>query len=180
MPKRRILFLGGPSGSGKSYFAEKWLSTKHGWLHLEIDGPANDGINVYQLRAVWDEYYERFRPVSLHAELLSRADSSQHIVLSFASNLVFSTQHVQAGRGYFNFAYLYGHPALCLRAFLEREQASGRRLQVDHWNAYNYRTFGRLSVSLNQPLLIEAFTPEGARRDPEQIYADILAVINKG
>jgi gluconate kinase len=173
-----FLFLAGPSGSGKSHFAKTCLAAKHGWLHLEIDQHPKDGIDKNDLRSEWDEFDKRCKPVALHRELLKRAHSPRHVVLSFGSRQVFSPQHVKAAHRYFHIAYLYGHPAHCLQAFHDREQANCRGLKVDHWNSNNSETFGRLSGSLNHQLLIEAFSAEGVRRDPEKIYADILTIIN--
>jgi chloramphenicol 3-O-phosphotransferase len=44
----KILFLGGPSGSGKSSFASQHL-TSLGWIHLEIDQHPTDGITEHKL-----------------------------------------------------------------------------------------------------------------------------------
>ena len=122
---------------------------------------------------------EALRPDPLHRVLVVRAVSGANVVLSFPGNLVFSPDHLRAGQGFFSFAYLYGHPADCLQAFLDREQATRRRLGVDWWNSYNVATFGALSASFNQPLLIESFTADGVTRDPEQIYVDLLKLIQK-
>ena len=50
---------------------------------------------------------------------------------------------------------------------------------VDWWNSNNITTFGYLSLSFNHPLLIETFTANGGRRDPEQIYGDVLRLIEE-
>jgi hypothetical protein len=173
----KILFLGGPSGSGKSHFADKYLSAKHGWFHLEIDQHPKDGIDVNNLRPEWKRFYERFEPGALHKELSQRAGSLSRVVLSHPGNQVFDPQHLESGVGYFHFAYLYGHPARCLKAFLAREQVSGRGLKADHWDHNNHLTFDRLSRSHNHRLLIEAFDADGERRDLDEIYVDLLRVI---
>ena len=55
----KILFLGGPSGSGKSYFASRFLA-ENGWLHLEIDRhDEGDGIALENLRLEWDDFWIR-------------------------------------------------------------------------------------------------------------------------
>jgi hypothetical protein len=174
-----ILFLGGPSGAGKSFFASHCVAT-WGWLHLEIDRfLEGDGIDLENIRSEWDEFWVHLRARPLHNSLLARAGPSRKVVLSFPSNLIFSPEHLRAGQGYFAFAYLYGHPAHCLQAFLDREQATGRRLGAEWWNSNNHTTFGCLSLLFNHPLLIEAFTAGGIRRDPEQIYADVHNLIEK-
>lgn len=175
----KILFLGGPSGSGKSTFAREHL-TRHGWRHIEIDRyPEGDGIDMENLRPQWDTFLHQHQPEPLHAELVRRAGDDGHLVPTFPSHLVFSSQHIQASRDRFFFAYLFGHPAFCLREFLAREQATGRRLDSHHWDRYACGTFGGLALSANHHLLIEAFTPSGARREPEEMYRDVLRVINE-
>jgi adenylate kinase family enzyme len=52
----KILFLGGPSGSGKSSFAARYL-TSLGWIHLEIDQHPKDGITEHNLRTEWNRFY---------------------------------------------------------------------------------------------------------------------------
>jgi hypothetical protein len=173
----KFLFLGGPSGSGKSFFASVHVS-KRGWLHLEIDRfLEGDGIDLENIRSEWDDFLERLRPGPLHSALLDRAACSANVVLTFPSNLVFGPEHLRTGQGYFSFAYLYGHPAHCLQAFVVREEANRRRLDAKWWDHHNMPTFGGLSSSFNQPLLIETFTANGERRNPEQIYGDLLKLI---
>lgn len=169
----KILFLGGPSGSGKSSFASEYL-TSLGWIHLEIDQHPKDGITENKLRAEWHDFYATHNPTSLHAELLRRADRSPGIVLSFPGNLVFSPDHIRAAGNHFCIAYLYGHPVHCLRSFLQREEQSGRRLPASHWDDNNRNVFGSLSCSIQHSFLINAFNPDGSRRDPAAIYQDIF------
>jgi len=54
-----------------------------------------------------------------------------------------------------------------------------RDLAISHWDKYNRQTFGELSLSRNQPLLIEMFREDGSRRDPKEIYADIINRLNQ-
>jgi hypothetical protein len=175
----KILFLGGPSGSGKSHICKEYLSPKKGWLHLEIDQFLKDGIDEHQLRDEWDDYYHRLKPERLHKELLRRAATAEYVVLSFSGNMVFSQDHLWAGRHCFSFAYLYGLPAHCLKAFLEREERLSRGLGKDHWDTHNQIAYGLLSKSTNHPLLIDVFNSTGKRRSLQQIYSNILHLINK-
>ena len=91
----KILFLAGPSGSGKSFFASHYLS-KRGWLHLEIDRFPENGIDVENVRSEWDDFLNRLRPDPLHRVLLGCAGSPTNVVLSFPGNLVFSPDHLRA------------------------------------------------------------------------------------
>jgi hypothetical protein len=177
MPK--ILFLGGPSGSGKSTFASDHLAPR-GWRHIEIDRyPEGDGIDMENLRAPWDTFLNHHQPAPLHDELLRRGGDERYLVLTFPSHLIFGPQHIQVSRGRFFFAYLYGHPAFCLREFTTRERAAGRGLDSRHWDRYASDTFGGLALSSNHGLLIEAFTLDGTRRETEEMYRDVLHVIDE-
>ena len=175
----KILFLAGPSGSGKSYFASRYL-TERGWLHLEIDRhDQGDGIDLENLRSQWGDFWMRHDPSPLREELRRRAAGAPDMVLSFASSVVFSADHLHAAAGQFCVTYLYGHPQFCLQAFLNRERSMPRELAISHWDKYNRETFGELSLSKNQPLLIEVFREDGSRRDPKEIYADITSRMSK-
>jgi hypothetical protein len=175
MPK--MLFLGGPSGSGKSTFARKHLVSR-GWRHIEIDRyPEGDGIDIENLRAVWEAFLHGYQPAPLHDELLRRSTDGRYLVLTFPSDLVFGSRHIEVSRGRFFFAYLYGHPVVCLREFSTREHATGRGLDCHHWDRYAPRTFGALSLSSNHDLLIEAFMPDGTRGEADEMYRDVLRVI---
>lgn len=175
----KILFLGGPSGSGKSHFASQYLAKK-GWLHVEIDRhDQGDGIDLENLRSEWDAFWLRCEFSPLHQELLRRAANFPYIVLSFASTVVFNVNHLRVAAGHFCAAYLYGHPTFCLQAFLDRESSMPRDLGLRHWDKHNRTIFGELSLSHNQPLLVEAFCEQGARRDAEEIFADIMVQLDK-
>lgn len=169
----KILFLGGPSGSGKSHFAAKHLASL-GWRHLEIDQQSKNGIDEQNLRAEWDTFFVRQDPRLLREELLRRADGAPGVVLSFPGNLIFPAQHIRTADGVFQFAYLFGHPAHCLASFLDRERRSGRGLDANHWDANNTNVFAELSRSANHRFLVAAFDPDGGRRNPEAIYAELF------
>jgi adenylate kinase family enzyme len=168
-----ILFLGGPSGVGKSHFASKFLASKK-WLHFEIDQWQKDGIDECNLRHELNDFATKLKPDLLKRELLRRAASRQNIVLTFPSAAIFSPQHRAAAKGHFRIAYLFGHPRFCLQAFLAREEMNGRGLTANYWNSNNVRTFALLSLSHNHNLVIEAFKQDGSRRKSADILADIL------
>src|SRR5438045_7313568 len=97
----RILFILGPSGAGKSILA-KQLADRLGCLFYEIDQfPAADGIDVHQLRSVWDHFLKHTAPENLVIELTKRvrAAGKAGIVLAFPSRLILSGQHLLALSG---------------------------------------------------------------------------------
>lgn len=169
----KILFLGGPSGSGKSHFASEYL-TSRGWVHLEIDQFPNDGISEHGLRTLWDAFLLRFDPIPLREELLVRAAGAEGIVLTFPSTLVFLPQHFRTAEGSFEIAYLFGLEAYCLTSFLKRESERGGELGVAHWRANNAKVFSELKCPENRPLLVNVFHEDGTRRDPKEIFEDLF------
>ena len=168
----KILFLGGPSGSGKSYFAEHLASL--GWRHLEIDQHSKDDINQHHLCKEWMAFLGQGDPIPLRDELLRRADRAPGIVLSFPGNLVFNHEHIRAAAGIFHIAYLFGDPAHCLASFLGRERQNERSLNADHWNHNNSDLFARLRHPANRPFLVDAFNPDGTHREAKAIYYDLF------
>jgi hypothetical protein len=125
MPK--ILLLGGPSGSGKSTVSAQYLAAAHNWLHIEIDRwPEIDGTDHCGVRAEWNRFLEQNNPIPLHEVLRQRAIGHAGLVLSLPSSIVFNSQHLHAALGLLYVAYLYGHPAVCLQAFLDSKSDSIR------------------------------------------------------
>ena len=60
-----LLFLFGPSGSGKSTLAA-YVREDLCFLHLEIDRfPDGDGIDLEELRPVWNVYWNELNAESL-------------------------------------------------------------------------------------------------------------------
>jgi hypothetical protein len=174
----KITLLGGPSGSGKSKFASEHLTARK-WSHLEIDRwPAQDGVDFYKIRPEWDQFIHQYNSGPLHELLVPRALGFTGMVLSLSSRILFNSHHLAAAAGRFHIAYLYGHPAFCLNAFLHSPKAIELGLGPDHWNYHNYELFGGLSRPENHRLLIDSFTGDGVRRDPQKIYDDLLNLLN--
>lgn len=199
----KILFLGGLSGSGKSWFSGQWLVEKHGWLWFEIDLPLRDGVwrdgvEANGLRYAWDAFlantrnHPHPRPLPLHEELSRRAGSFDRIVLSLSSCQVFEERHLQAAEGYFYFTYFYGNPARCRREFLDRERKAmidagkaelwtpdREREFSDSWSICNDVLPRKLEQPHNRELLIDPFTPDGLQRNPDEIYQQVLKLIRE-
>ncbi len=191
----KILFLGGLSGAGKSTFARDCLEAKHRWLWIEIDLPMLDGvprngIDVSGLRNAWnaflgeDEARPYPRPRPLHKELSRRAGNFDHVILSFSSRLIFKEDHLKAGRNYFHFAYMGGEWERCRDEFVERERREWRVSKTDaeaesYWIYNNAGLLGALKEPNRLAPLIQAFNPDGTRRDPEEIYREVLDLIDE-
>jgi hypothetical protein len=180
----KILFLGGLSGAGKTTFSRDYLEAVHGWSWIEIDVRNANGIDVNDLRSVWNEFYLRHKPGPLRDELSRRAAGRSHVVLTFSSCQVFTERQLGSGEGFFHFAYLYDGPGRCLQAFLDRERKLGSAhgadgAGTDHWYHNNVSALYQLHEPHNCDLLIQAFNPNGTRRDPESIYREVLNLIGE-
>jgi hypothetical protein len=174
-----ILFLGGLSGSGKSSFSRDYLMGRRGWFHMEIDVPGENGIDKNDLRDAWVAFLVHHNPRPLHQELSRRAGGHTHVVLAFSSMMIFGKSHLKSGRGFFHFAYLYGDPERCLQAFLDRERDRGSELGTPHWEWNKRNLICALNERHNRGLVIEAFAPSRERRNPDDIYVDILRIIGE-
>ena len=170
-----ILFLAGPSGCGKSTFAAEYLRGL-GWVHLEIDRDGGNGIGEHELRKPWDRYYQGLDPAPLEAELTKRRGAAPGIVVTFPSRFVLTPPRLTAASGRFHVAYLFGLPQVCVRAFLAREAQTGRGLPASHWNENNSPVYDKLARPENKRYCVAAFAPDGSRRPPAEILADIQRV----
>jgi hypothetical protein len=174
-----ILLVLGPSGVGKSTFG-KYLRSNHAWLHLEIDQfPNGDGIDLLDLRAPWDRFFQNQDPTGLVDELTRRVDQHGNpgVVLTFPSRLVLPPVHIErAGAVGVQTVYLYGTAANCLTAFLARERATCRSFDVNHWLRNNGREYLLMSVPEFETNRVMVFGGDGVRRP----WQDVLDEISTG
>ncbi|MBM3265091.1 MAG: ATP-binding protein [candidate division Zixibacteria bacterium] len=171
-PPFSALFLLGPSGVGKSHLAA-YLEREHGWLHLEIDQMGQDGIDLYDLRMEWDAFYLHKQPATLIETFKKRAHNRSGCVLTFPSMVIMDSEHIRCGLGSICIRYMDGPMSLCLLAFRQRERETGRNLADAHWAFYNRKIFRVLSHRAIRPHRVAAFTPDGCRRTPDDIWKQI-------
>ena len=169
-----IVFLLGLSGAGKTTLAS-WLAEDLGMLHLEVDQPDEDGIDLEGLRPEWNEFAGGGQPAGLARVIRGRAAGARRrgAVLSFSSELVLDVAAIAAAEaaGIRTFV-LHGTREECLAAFLERERATGRGFTRDYWARYNDASciqYGRAEFA---PYRLGAFV--GGRRRP---HADLVAEV---
>jgi hypothetical protein len=172
-----ILMVLGPSGAGKTTFAE-YLQTHHRWLYFEIDEYADggDGIDIYGLRPSWNLFYENRNPSDLAAELRRQAKQrgAQRCVMSFSSCLVLRTDHIAAAeKESIGVAYLYGSAACCINSFLDRERNSGRDLKLDHWLQHNAGSYIEMSRPEFEKYRTHVFNIRGEHRPHAEVLRDI-------
>jgi|ERR1035438_3903464 adenylate kinase family enzyme len=171
-----ILFVLGPSGSGKSDFA-KFLEKQNRWLRLEIDQfPKGDGIDINDLRQQWDLFYPARNAIELAKELRKRTDEAgrTRCVISFPSGLVLSPGHIAAAEeASIQVVYLYGSAAHCVNAFLERERISGRNLDFNHWLLNNRESYLAMSDPVFERYRVHVFDIDGHHRSHEDVLQDI-------
>jgi len=169
----------GPSGAGKSSFG-KWLATEQNWIHLEIDRYPlpEDGIDANELRHEWDEFYCRKNARLLGDALRQRfrAHSNASVALTFPGTFVLSREHMVAATDTgVRTVYLYGSAAHCVAAFLNREQHTGRNLDLNHWIAHNCVSYNQLtSDPAFGPYKIDVFTRAGIRRRHADVFEALL------
>jgi len=170
-----IVFLLGPSGSGKTKLGE-WLAADLDILHLEIDRwPNGDGIDLEGLRREWDAFLESGQPAQLAAAVQDRVMQAgkKGAVLTFPSVLVLDPDLIRAAeRQGIRSLVLYATGAECLRAFLDRERATGRGLGQDHWiqnNAGPYIAYSREEFA---PHRLAVFA-SGERRKRAELVAEV-------
>jgi gluconate kinase len=172
-----IWLILGPSGVGKSCFAQ-YLQRKLHRLYLEIDQfPRGDGIDIHDLREPWDMFLGRMDATALAEELCKRAKEANvaGCILSFPSGLVLSPKHIDAARtSSVKVIYLYGTAADCISAFLERERQSGRNLDIHHWLDNNTQPYMAMSRPEFARHRFHMFDEDGKRRE----HSDILNAIN--
>jgi hypothetical protein len=169
------LLVLGPSGAGKSTLGT-WLVEDLNLLHLEIDQwPPVDGVDLAGIRTEWDLFL-RERSAGPLAEILAMQAATvgrAGTVLTFPSTLLLPVQWLESARASgIRAVVLYGSRPECLDAFLSREAATGRRLNVAHWVRNNesfHAVYGRPEYSGWRLATFES----GARRPRVAIVAEI-------
>jgi hypothetical protein len=121
----------------KSSLAE-YLHKQHRWLWLEVDQYPRpvDSIDFHCVRGPWDTFYTSKNAAELSTELQIRIEQAggAGCAVSFSSGIVRSMHHIAVARtSSMKVIYLYGPAADCIEGFLEREQQSGRNLDVNLW-----------------------------------------------
>ena len=175
-----MLLILGPSGVGKSSFGE-WLAAERNWLHLEIDRYPEDGIDLHNLRAEWNEFCERGNPGLLAKVLRERLAPSSKIncVLTFPGCLVLPPERIiSAANAGVRTIYLYGSAAHCITAFLKREEKTDSPLGLDHWISNNHEngSYIEMSKPALAPYRIHVFTHMGDRIQQVEVFEALLNV----
>lgn len=173
--RQPIVFLLGPSGSGKTTLG-RWLAEDLRFLHLEIDRwPEGDGIDLAGLRAEWDAFLGSGQADNLAAAIRDRVSEAgrRGAVLSFSSMLLLDPDLIRAAERHGIRAFvLYGTAADCMQAFLNREQATGRGLDQEHWRRNNTHTYIAYSGTEFAPDRLEAFS-SGIPRGRHDLVAEV-------
>ena len=154
----KIWFVVGVSGAGKSHFSE-YAAGHLGFFHYEIDQTPHNGITHFGLRSQWDAFFEEFNSAPLIKELTKRGCMSgcPGAILSFPANLL--SQLI----------VLTGEPELCKRAFLQREQATGRNYSGGVWEAHNRPLYAVMDQGWLTPFLVSVFDENGERKTVQQL-----------
>ena len=169
-----IIFLLGPSGSGKTTLGS-WLAEDLGMLHLELDRPEADGIDLEGLRHEWNAFLDTGQPASLAGVIRARAASARRrgAVLTFTSLMILTVAAIHAAeQAGIRALVLHGTREECLAAFLGREQATRRGLTREYWAEHNDDSlieFGRAELA---PHRVSAFV-RGERRTRADLVVEV-------
>ena len=169
-----VVLVGGLAGSGKSTVSQ-WAAEDLQLLHLEVDLPGTDGINFHSLRSEWDAFHLRNAGERLAAEIRRRSEAAgkRGAILSFPSNMKFTPDRIAGAKAAdMEVVIVWGSPEVCLRAFLDREQATGRGFDERRWHKFNREAAALYSGDAYEPLRLHAFTADGERRPRGACMAD--------
>jgi hypothetical protein len=155
-----------------------WLRDDLDFLHLEIDrwdSGRGDGIDLEGLRGEWNAFWSSGDARRLAEAIRGRVAASENrgAVLTFASPLVLTLQQISAAADVgIRVLILFGSEAECLESFLRRENASGRRLDANHWRLNNAGSYARFRLPEYGPYRVMAFQ-DGRFRDRETLVAEV-------
>jgi len=169
-----ILFILGPSGVGKSTFANYLVQT-HGWLHLDLDQP--NSIEINQLQHEWESFYSQRKALHLIQNLRQRVTSANktNFIITLPSTEVLSPEHIKACLPLIQICYFYGSADHCINAFLRRELETDRGLDINYWIRNNRVSYINMSLPCLEPYRVHVFTHEGHHLS----NADILVEVSK-
>ena len=174
----KIWFVVGVSGAGKSHFSE-YAAGHLGFFHYEIDQTPHDGITHFGLRSQWDAFFDGMDAAPLIDELTRRSCRSgcPGAILSFPANLLaqLTSDHLDALQGKAKLIVLTGEADLCKRAFLQREQATGRNYSAQVWEAHNRPLYAVMKQPWLMPHLVSVFDAEGERKTVQDLVEVVTA-----
>lgn len=173
----KIWLVVGVSGAGKSHFSE-YAAGRLGFFHYEIDQTPHDGISHFGLRTEWDKFIDEFDSGPLIRELTKRSCMSgcPGAILSFPANLIgeLTADHIRALDGKVQLIVLTGQPELCKRAFLKREQQTGRNYSASVWEANNRSLYDVMAQDWLAPYLVEVFDINGEWISVQDLVSSIV------
>jgi len=174
-----IIFIFGPSGVGKSSFGG-YLSNHHNWLHLEIDIPKTNDVDIHEIKHHWAEY-RNGNATPLLAELNTRVKSLGRTgcVITFRStDLLLNHELEFTQKQGVIVTYFYGTAADCIFSFLQREESLGSQLGLNHWLIHNQQSYLRMSLPDLSLYRINVFKPDGTRRQWDEVSRQIRSFNN--
>lgn len=174
-----MIFIFGPSGVGKSSFGS-YLSNQHNWLHLEIDIPNTNDVDIHGIQHHWREY-RNGNAAPLLAELNARVTHLNRAgcVLTFRStDLILNHELEFTQKQGVVVTYLYGTAADCISSFLQRENKQNSPLGLNHWLTHNQQSYLRMSLPDLSSYRINVFKHDGTRKQWNEIYSHIPSFNN--
>lgn len=154
----QILFIFGPSGVGKSTFAE-WLVENYGFLHINFDRWDNKGVDGKVIKNEMDKFFSDHQPTELRSVIEKNLDMRKGAVVTFPSTVIPNISKIKMlKQSNIKTVILYGSEENCLNAFIKREKEIGRNLSKEHWHKYNDHLYnGRSIKHQHAPYLVPVF-----------------------
>ena len=174
-----IIFIFGPSGVGKSEFAQ-YLGDKLSFYHLETDLPDRNGILVENLKSEWSMLIKDCDAVPIRNALRNRISKLQTsgLIVSFSSVVCLSDKHlITLLQNEIAPIILFAEKHHCLCSFLQRENETKRNLDASHWYRHNkhFNEFGRTGIEQFRVWMYEG----EERKTHSQLYCEIKRVIEE-
>ena len=175
---RKIWFILGLSGAGKTYFSD-YLAKRDNLLHINID---EHGIDRYGLRPAW-ELFERTKATAPLVEAITehyQKAAKSGAVLSFASDYIIRRESIAVLKNDVRIIYMSGARENCLMSFLEREEKTPRvpaeKNKTDHWNIHNEKLLQQIYMPDLTPYTVDVFIESGTRKPIERIYREAKSI----
>lgn len=158
-----------------------WLASEWTWVHMDIDRTdGHDGIDYYDLRSGWNAFRKGGSARLLAQSIRDHAASvgAPGAVLSFPSTALFGAGCVrEAAIHSIKAILLWGSAADCRQAFVQREQASPRRLDGTVWDRNNHAAMLTYAHEDFDPLRVWTFQENGTRRDRAEVVAECRRIV---
>ena len=170
-----IIFLLGPSGSGKSYLSKLLEKDKFLYVHIDTDSGRRTFV-ANGFPSEWDDDFHKVNLAHLVGELRDRLDNEDEgVVVSLPTVHVFTPEKlVEAAQLGVTPVVLWGKQEDCIRAAEKRIHKKGRPFNLHRYKRLNGPTFRAYGSPEYGAFRVEAFREDGSRYPDEEWLARIM------